>query len=203
MSGLFEWEDVTTECRDVLASPHGDELRWLVNRERIRNTETGEIVTRAIIRHPGICVMVPFLADDRIVLVRQYRYPVDAELWELPAGTLNGREQAGRVVATETPEACAARELLEETGYEATRWEKVAVYYATPGGNDQIVHVFFARGLTEREPALDPGEVITEVRAFDGAELVQMIQRGELRDAKTLVGVFHALSRRPDGVQLA
>src|SRR5262245_25841508 len=119
MSARFTWLEVKTEFRDVLASAHGEELRWLVNRETIRDTATGQTVTRAIIRHPGICVMVPFLAEDRIVLIRQYRYPVDGDLWELPAGTLSGREGRGRVTAAETPAACAARELREETGYDA------------------------------------------------------------------------------------
>ncbi len=196
MSSRFEWQQVRTEYRDVRPSGRGDELRWLVNRETIRDTVTGQIVTRSIIRHPGICVVVPFLAEDRIVLTRQYRYPIDGELWELPAGTLSGREEQARVIPTETPDACAARELREETGYEAAEWEKVAECYAMPGGNDAVIHVFFARGLTKRARALDPGEVIDEVRAFGSAELAQIIARGEIRDAKTLVGLFYALGRR-------
>ena len=199
----FEWREVRTECRDARASPHGEELRCLVNRETIGDAVTGQAVTRLIIRHPGICVMVPFLTDDRIVLLRQYRYPLAGELWELPAGTLNGREERARVVATETPEACAARELREETGYEAARWEKVAACYAMPGASDEIMHVFFARGLSKREAALDAGEVISEVRAFASADLEGMIERGEIRDAKTLIGLFHALGRRPSGMRLA
>ena len=167
----FEWRGAETQYRDVLASAHGEELRWLVSRERIQDTVTGKTVTRSIIRHPGVCVIVPFLGDDRIVLVRQYRYTIDGELWELPAGTLHGREAGGRVIATETPVACAARELLEESGYTAARWDKVAEWYAMPGGHDQVVHLFFARG--------------------------------EIRDAKSLVGLFHALARRPDGLRIA
>src|SRR5262245_65670281 len=97
----FVWDDVTTECREARTSTHGEDVRCLVNRERIRNDATGEIVTRLIIRHPGICVMVPMLGDGRILLVRQYRYSVDSRLWELPAGTLKGREEGGRVVAAE------------------------------------------------------------------------------------------------------
>lgn len=202
MDHRFEWRAVETTHRDVRSTAHGDELRWLVNRETIVDTATGRTVTRSIIRHPGICVMVPFLDDGRIVLVRQYRHPVDGELWELPAGTLAGLEQQGRVIPTETPAACAARELREETGYEATRWELVARCYAMPGGNDQVTHVFFAHGLVRRQQALDDGEVITEVRAFPGTDLERMIARGDIRDAKTLVGLFYALARRPDGVRL-
>jgi ADP-ribose pyrophosphatase len=199
----FQWREVTTEYRDVLSSPRGDELRWLVNRERIHDTATGRTLTRSIIRHPGVCVIAPILADERIVLVRQYRYPVGAELWELPAGTLGAREDGGRVRATETPEAAAARELLEETGYEAGRLEKMAEWHAMPGGNDQRVHLFFARELVRRGQALDEGEAIDEVRAFAPEDLEAMIARGEICDAKTLCGLFHALARRPASVRIA
>jgi ADP-ribose diphosphatase len=202
VAGEFEWGNVTTECRDARASARGEELRCLVNRETIRNTVTGHAVTRVIIRHPGICVMVPFASAREIVLIRQYRYALGGELWELPAGTLTGREEGGRVIATESPERCAARELREETGYEAAQWDKVAAYYAMPGGSDEIVHVFFARGLRKGAPALDEGEVIREARAFGTAELEGMITRGDIRDAKSLVGLFYALARRPGGVRI-
>jgi ADP-ribose pyrophosphatase len=202
MSDRFEWREVETLYREQRTGGERDELRWIINRETIRDTVTGQTVTRAIIRHPGICVMVPFTDDDRIVLVRQYRHPVDGELWELPAGTLDGREEGSRVVRTETPEACAARELREETGYEAAHWEKIAECYAMPGGNDHLIHVFIARGLAPGRQALDPGEMISEVRAFTADELTGMVARGDIRDAKTLVGLFHALGRRPGGVRL-
>jgi 8-oxo-dGTP pyrophosphatase MutT (NUDIX family) len=180
MSGRFEWREVTTEYRDVLSSPRGDELRWLVNRERMRDTVTGETVTRSIMRSPGVCVMVPILPDERILLVRQYRFPVGGELWELPAGTLEGREEGGRAVPTETPEACAGRELIEETGYEAAELARIAEWYAMPGGNDLRVYLFAARGLVQRTQRLDEGAIIT----------------------KTLAGLLHTLGRRPGGIQL-
>jgi ADP-ribose pyrophosphatase len=160
-------------------------------------------VTRSIIRHPGVAVMVPVLDDGRILLVRQFRYPIGAELWELPAGTLAAREDGGRAVATESPEAAAARELVEETGYEAGRIEKVAEWHAMPGGNDLRVHLFVMRDLARRAQALDRGEVIDEVRPFAPAALEAMIARGDVRDAKTLVGLFLVLARRPGGVRIA
>ena len=134
----YEWKTIRTEYREVRASAHGDELRYILNRETIRDTTTGRTVTRAIVRHLGVCVIVPFLTEERIVLVRQYRGSIDRALWELPAGTLAGREDQGRVVATETPAACAARELREETGYAASRLDKVAELVVMPGGNEQI-----------------------------------------------------------------
>jgi len=197
----YEWREVRTEYREVRASAHGDELRYILNRETIRDTATGRTVTRAIVRHPGVCVIVPFLTEERIVLVRQYRESIDRELWELPAGTLAGREDNGRVVATETPAACAARELREETGYAAARWDKVAELVVMPGGNEQILHLYFAHGLTRREQALEEGEAISEVRAFGGTELERMIASGEIVDTKTLVGLLLALARRPSGIK--
>jgi len=203
----FEWLESKTEYREVRASKHGDELRWLINRETILNRATGETVTRAAQRHPGICVMVPFLGDGRIALMRQYRYSANESLWELPAGTLAGKEEScegiARMVAVESPAECAARELLEETGYEAARLEKVCECYAMPGSSDELMHVFFAHELTQREQSLDIGEVIYEVRGFTGEELAAMIAAGKIRDAKTLVGLFMALARRPEGVQIA
>ena len=202
----FEWLESNTVYREVRASKHGDELRWLINRETILNRTTGETVTRATQRHPGICVMVPFLDDGRIALMRQYRYSANQALWELPAGTLAGKEEScegiARMIAVETPEDCAARELLEETGYKAERLEKVCECYAMPGSSDELMHVFFAYELTKQEQSLDIGEVIYEIRGFSGEELTAMIASGEIRDAKTLVGLFMALSRRPEGVRI-
>jgi len=203
MSNQFKWLEVKTEYREIRQSKHGEELRWLVNQETVLNTATGEAHTRSVLRHPGICVIAPFLDDDHLILMKQYRYAVNDALWELPAGTLEGREEDSRMVAIETPEQCAARELLEETGYEASRLEKVCECYAMPGSSDELIHVFFARGLIKREQSLDVGEVIYEIRAFNGTELEAMISQGEIRDAKTLVGLLSALSRRPDGVQIA
>lgn len=191
----FIWLENKVEYREQ----RKEELRWLVNQETIRNEATGQTVRRGHLRHPGICVIVALTDDDRIVLMRQYRYAAHEYLWELSAGTLAGREEAARMVATETPEECARRELLEETGYEARDWEKVCECYAMPGSSDELMHVFFARGLTQREQELDEGEVIAEIRAFSREEVRQMLERGEIRDAKTLVGLFYALSLRAGG----
>src|SRR5207344_3373320 len=108
-----------------------------------------------------------------------------------------------RMVGTESPEACAGRELLEETGYEAGRIKKIAECYAMPGTSDEMVHLFLATELIKRQQSLDIGEVISEIRAFTGGELSGMIARNEIRDAKTLVGLFYVLSRQPNGLQIS
>lgn len=168
----------------------------MVNRETILNEETGETVTRAAIRHPGICVIAASPDEDHVILMHQYRYAANEVLWELPAGTLDGREEDGRMKPTETPEECAARELLEETGYQAAQLEKVHECYAMPGSSDEMIHIFFARGLTGGEQSLDAGEVIYEIKPFSVAEIEKMLANGEIRDAKTLVGLFLYLNRR-------
>jgi hypothetical protein len=89
--------DVRVLHREIRRSNHGDELRWALCDERAEQAGTGRVLHRGVLRHPGICIIVPYLTPDTILLVRQYRYAVDAELWELPAGTLPGREEDGRV----------------------------------------------------------------------------------------------------------
>ncbi len=186
----------TVEYREIRRSMHGEELRWLVSREQLSDAITGQLFTRSFIRHPGICVIVPWLNDDKIVLLRQFRPAIKEEIWELPAGTLAGREEDQAVIAIETPEMCAARELIEETGYEARRLEKLAECYAIPGSGDELMHLFYAFDLLQRKQCLDIGEAISEVKEFSLSEIEAMIAGGEIRDAKTLIGLFYALRRK-------
>ena len=191
----FEWQSMESVYREVRAAHNANELRWVVNRETILDKNSGATVTRGTIRHPGICVIVPFLDSEQILLMRQYRYAAGKEVWELPAGTISGRLEDGRVLPMEDAESCAIRELLEETGYHAGEMEKVCECYTMPGTSDELMHVFFARRLAKREQSLDIGEVIEEVRPFCVADISKMIDRAEIHDAKTLVGLFYALRR--------
>jgi ADP-ribose pyrophosphatase len=195
MNGQFKWLEARTEYRELREGKQGPELRWLVNRETILNAATGEVQTRSILRHPGICVIVPFLDNEHIALMHQYRYAANETLWEAPAGTIEGREENSRMVPVESPEECAARELSEETGYEASHLEKVCECYAMPGSSDELIHLFFARDLIKRQQNLDNGEIIYEIRSFSLAEIEALIDNREIRDAKTLVGLFYALRR--------
>jgi len=177
MKTQFTWLQVITAYREARPSRHGEELRWILNRETIRN-------------HPGICVIVPRFDDGRILLMHQYRYPIGEAIWELPAGTLGGREENGRMIATESAEECAVRELEEETGYHAARIEKLGECYAMPGSSDELIHLFLASDLTLVGQTLDIGEVIDELRPFTLDEIREMIRGGKIRDAKTLVGLM-------------
>jgi ADP-ribose pyrophosphatase len=128
---------------------------------------------------------LPVADDGRVVLVRQYRYPVDDSLWELPAGRLDKGED---------PEAGVQRELQEEIGQKARHLEKVAFFYTTPGFCDEAMHVFRATGLVASKSQGDDDERI-EVQSFSLDEVRRMIASGEIREGKTLVAVLLELAR--------
>jgi ADP-ribose pyrophosphatase len=135
---------------------------------------------REVVRHPGAAAMVPLLDDGNVVLVKQYRHAVNNYLWEIPAGTLEPDEE---------PMACAERELVEETGYEATNFDKLTEILPAPGYTDEHIHIFLATGLTLAEQRLEDDEVLTvQPTPFDKA--IEMIKTGEIQDAKTIVGLL-------------
>ncbi len=142
----------------------------------------GATRTRDIVRHPGAVVIVPLLDDGRVCLIQQYRHSVKETLIELPAGTLE---------PPEPPLACAQRELIEETGFRAARIEQVHAFYLSPGILDEKMRLFLATGLTAGDPQREAGEEIDNA-LVPLAESVAMIFRGEIRDAKTIVGLLWA-----------
>src|SRR5688500_15876079 len=145
-------------------------------------TSGGDMRSREIVRHPGAVVIVPLLDDGRVCLIRNWRVSVRQTLIELPAGTLE---------PPEPPQAAAARELAEETGYSAARIELVHHFYPAPGILDEKMHLFLAGGLTPGSPRREAGEEIENL-LLPLDEAVALIFRGEIRDAKTLVGLLWA-----------
>jgi ADP-ribose pyrophosphatase len=140
----------------------------------------GQPQVREIVLHRGAAVMLPILDDQRVILVWNYRYPIGQRLLELPAGTLEPGE---------APDSCAARELEEEIGYRAGKLTKLAEFYPSPGVLSERMHLFLAEELQPAQQKLDPGESIElEILPFD--EAVQSVMRGEIRDAKTIVGLL-------------
>jgi ADP-ribose pyrophosphatase len=137
-------------------------------------------VTREVVRHSGSAVILALDEQDRLVLVRQYRYPADDAIWEIPAG---------RVDAGETPEAAARRELEEEVGARATRLERMWSFYASPGFCDEVMHLFRATGLTLAAARPESDENI-EARWVSLPEARAMAERGEVRDAKTMIALL-------------
>ena len=142
--------------------------------------------TREVVRHRGSVAMLPVGADGRVLLVRQYRYAVGAFVWELPAGRLD---------AGETPEQGARRELVEEAGLEAGRVEPLLSFYTTPGFCDEVIHVFRASGLHQVPPQPEEDERI-EPRWFRLDEALAMIDRGEIKEGKTLIALLREQTRR-------
>ena len=140
----------------------------------------GVQVERDIIVHPGSVVVLPIFNDGRVLLIRQYRHSVGEFLWELVAG---------RKEPNETPLAGARRELIEETGYRAKRLRKLMRVVPTPGFVNEWMWIFAAEGLTEGAAQPEEDEKITQ-RIFSLKEAEKMIERGTLRDAKSICGIL-------------
>lgn len=136
----------------------------------------GHTATREYVVHPGAVVVIPMLDDGRIVLERQYRYPVGHVMVEFPAGKLD---------AGEDPLFCGQRELLEETGYSAREWARAGAMHLAIGYSTEIIHIYFARGLTLGERQLDHGEFVDVISAGTD-ELLRWCGDGTVTDAKTL-----------------
>src|SRR5262245_44450436 len=140
----------------------------------------GGVKAREIIRHPGAVVIAPLLDDGRVCLIRNYRVSVKRTLIELPAGTLEPPEE---------PHVTAERELAEETGYRAAKLALLHAFYLSPGILDEKMHLFLATGLTEGKPHREAGEEIENL-LVPLKEAVAMIFRGQIEDAKTIVGIL-------------
>ncbi|MDQ2991331.1 MAG: NUDIX hydrolase [Candidatus Eremiobacteraeota bacterium] len=139
-----------------------------------------------IVEHPGSFAILACPDAKSLVLVRQYRHPARAWLWEIPAG----KAELG-----ESPLEGATRELAEETGYRAASAREIASFYMTPGFCEERLHLVFAEGLTQGERHLDPDEEI-EVRVVALGEAKAMAARGEIIDAKTLMAILWLAGER-------
>jgi ADP-ribose pyrophosphatase len=149
-----------------------------VCRDQVRLPDGGS-ATREYIRHPGAVAVVPILDDGRLVMVRQYRYPVGKVLLEFPAGKLDPRESTL---------ACAMRELREETGYSAAEWAYGGEIHNAPAYATESIWIWFARGLRPGAACLDAGEFVQTVLHTED-ELLAFEAAGSLPDVKTLIGL--------------
>jgi ADP-ribose pyrophosphatase len=140
----------------------------------------GRSTIREYIVHPGAVMIVALADDGRLVVERQYRYPMARVMLEFPAGKLD---------AGEPPFACAVRELAEETGYRAAEWARAGILHNAIAYSTEGIEVWFARGLMAGEARLDDGELL-EVALASVDELLLAAGRGELTDAKTLIGLL-------------
>ena len=148
--------------------------------KRLEPDASGTPRAYEVIRHPGAAVILPIMDDGRVVLIANHRISVDADLLELPAGTIDPPEDA---------RTCAERELIEETGFRARAFEPLVSFYSSPGICDERMHVFVASGLTAGATALEAGErIVTHAMSF--AEAVDAIRAGRIVDAKSIVALL-------------
>ncbi len=151
------------------------------------NLETIELPNRRmceleIVHHPGGAAALALDDADRVCLLRQFRHAADGWLWELPAGRLDMGEQ---------PLATAQRELREEAGLVAQRWDTLGTLVSSPAVLTEVIHLYLARELKQVPAAVEPDEVI-EVHWLPLSELLTWANSNEIRDAKTLIGLFRA-----------
>jgi ADP-ribose pyrophosphatase len=145
----------------------------------------GSVGSLEMVRHPGASAVVPILssiddADPEILLIRQYRYAAESYLYEIPAGRLDEGE---------APEACARRELAEETGYVADRVEQLFTMYTTPGFTDEKIHLFMATGLSAGESSREADEFL-ELVPTRLSRALSMCEQGEIQDSKTALALL-------------
>ena len=139
----------------------------------------GVTVDLETIRHPGASAFVPIKEDGMVVLIRQFRHAAGGFIYEIPAGKLNPGED---------PLSCAARELEEEIGYQASSFTLLSSIFTAPGFADEVIHVYKATGLTQGRQQLDRDEVL-DVIEMPLADAIRNIEDGTIRDAKTIVGL--------------
>jgi ADP-ribose pyrophosphatase len=148
-------------------------------RDTVRLPDGSETIREYVV-HPGAVMVIPLLGDGRVVLERQFRYPMNRVMIEFPAGKLD---------AGEDRLACAKRELLEETGYTATEWVRAGVMHPVISYSTEFIEIWFARGLSQGQATLDEGEFL-EVTSATPAELLEWCREGRVTDAKTLAGML-------------
>ncbi|MGA2260555.1 MAG: NUDIX hydrolase [Acidobacteriota bacterium] len=141
---------------------------------------SGKIVIREVVKHPGGVVAIPVLEDGKLLLIRQFRYPLQKFILEFPAGKLDSGQ---------SPLDTVKRELEEETGYRAEVTHYEFSFHTSPGFCNEIIHLFLASGLTQFKQRLEDGEHIT-VERYTLDDCLQMIESGEIADAKTIMGLL-------------
>jgi len=155
----------------------------IINVEHVTVTlPDGRQATRDLVMHPGASAVVPLNEHGEVYMVRQYRKAIEAVTLEIPAGKLDEAED---------PRICAERELKEETGLEARLITHLASIHSTPGFSNEVLHLYAATGLNEGESCSDEDEFIS-MEKYPVAQLLEMIFKGEISDAKSIIGILMA-----------
>jgi ADP-ribose pyrophosphatase len=149
---------------------------------------SGKESVREVAKHPGGAVVVPVFGNGDVLMIKQFRYPIQRVIYELAAGRLNPGED---------PEHCARRELEEETGYTADRYERLTAFYTTPGFCTEKLHIFLATGLSRVAGGqkLEEGEASISAVTIPLGQALDMIASEEIVDGKTIVGLYMAAMR--------
>jgi ADP-ribose pyrophosphatase len=150
-----------------------------VRRDRVRLPDGSE-GSREFVVHPGAVLIVPILADGRLVLERQFRYPVGRVMLEFPAGKIDPQE---------SPLATAQRELREEAGYSAANWQHLGTVHPEIGYSSEVIEMYVATGLSHVGAQLDEGEFL-DVVPMTEPRLLEAFDRGEVTDGKTVAALF-------------
>ncbi len=177
---------------DSVVVHHG---RYLDVRVETTERADGSRHRRDVVRHPGAVAVVAVDEADRVLLVRQWRQPAGQSLLEIPAGTLDRHAGTGEI---EDPELASRRELEEETGYRAATWQKLGAFWTAPGFASELMHLYLATDLVAAGPdrlTPDADEVLELVR-LPVAEAIASAERGDIHDAKTLIGILLLRGRR-------
>jgi ADP-ribose pyrophosphatase len=144
--------------------------------------DSGNGGVREVVIHPGGAVALPVTGEGKIIFVKQFRYPFQSEVLELPAGKLDEGED---------PELCAVRELEEETGFKPGTVKKLGAIYTSPGFCTEILHIYLTEDLTEGSHNREEGEVDMEVLELSLEEIEEKIAAGEIVDSKTICGIHY------------
>lgn len=146
----------------------------------------GRKTTFGVVEHPGAVAVVPVFENGDVLLLRQFRPTIGAELYEIPAGTLEPGE---------SPLSTAKREIVEETGQRARKWTKISEFYSAPGFCTELLHVFEARELSPATAELDADEILKPLR-MSMKDALRLIERRKIRDAKSIAGLLVHEQRR-------
>jgi ADP-ribose pyrophosphatase len=179
---MSDTDDENPPFGETLSSQRGFDGAWIRVRVDEVRLPTGRVTTREIVEHPGSVAIVGVTSDGNVLLLRQSHHGIGRTLLGIPAGTL----QPG-----ETPEACARRELTEETGYRAGRLTRLASYYTSPGYTDERMTIFHAADCEPAGGEIDPDELI-RLTPMPMADIARLIAPGsdQLEDAKSLIGLL-------------
>lgn len=154
--------------------------------DEISYNTSGNNGIREIAVHPGGAVVIPVKDDGKLILVKQFRYPIQNWLIEFPAGKID---------ANEDPLICATRELEEETGYRAAKIEKLGEILTAPGYCTELLHIYSATGLVPGNHNREEGELGMEILEMTIEEVQDLIRTGKINDAKTIAGIYYILNK--------